>query len=95
MIIADNPILTDNQKSLLARFGASQLCGSFYLTGGTALSAVYLQHRLSEDLDFFTANDFGIEEILAFVKSLPGVHDTQYVSMIGGYFYCIMRILLQ
>lgn len=78
MIIADNPILTDNQKSLLARFGASQLRGSFYLTGGTALSAVYLQHRLSEDLDFFTENDFGIEEILAFVNSLPGVQDTQY-----------------
>ena len=78
MIIADNPILTDNQKLLLARFGASQLRGSFYLTGGTALSAVYLQHRLSEDLDFFTENDFGIEDILAFVKSMPEVRDTQY-----------------
>lgn len=27
--------------------------GSFYLTGGTALSRYYLNHRCSEDLDFF------------------------------------------
>ena len=28
-----------------------------YLTGGTALSRFYFQHRLSEDLDFFTTTD--------------------------------------
>ncbi len=27
--------------------------GSFYLTGGTALGRFYLNHRFSEDLDFF------------------------------------------
>jgi hypothetical protein len=34
----------------------------FYLTGGTAASRGYLQHRLSEDLDFFVndAADFGL-----------------------------------
>jgi hypothetical protein len=26
----------------------------FYLTGGTALARFHFQHRLSEDLDFFT-----------------------------------------
>jgi predicted nucleotidyltransferase component of viral defense system len=26
----------------------------FYLTGGTALSQFYFQHRISEDLGFFT-----------------------------------------
>ena len=78
MNIADNPILTVIQKTLLARFGASHLRDSFYLTGGTALSAIYLQHRLSEDVDFFTENDFAIEDILVLVKSLPGVQTTQY-----------------
>ncbi|MEA3496323.1 MAG: nucleotidyl transferase AbiEii/AbiGii toxin family protein [Bacteroidota bacterium] len=29
----------------------------FYLTGGTALSRFYLDHRYSEDLDFFVNND--------------------------------------
>ncbi|MBI2352172.1 MAG: nucleotidyl transferase AbiEii/AbiGii toxin family protein [Deltaproteobacteria bacterium] len=29
----------------------------FFLTGGTALSAFYLQHRYSEDLDLFTLTE--------------------------------------
>jgi predicted nucleotidyltransferase component of viral defense system len=35
----------------------------FYLTGGTALSRVYLHHRYSDDLDFFVndSNDFKIQ----------------------------------
>ena len=35
----------------------------FFLTGGTALAQYYLQHRLSEDLDFFTIDqkaDFAV-----------------------------------
>lgn len=36
---------------------------NFYFTGGTALSAVYLQHRLSEDLDFFSEVEFDILSI--------------------------------
>lgn len=34
----------------------------FYLTGGTAASRVYLQHRFSDDLDFFVNDDdrFGL-----------------------------------
>lgn len=31
--------------------------GPLYLTGGTALSRFYLQHRYSEDLDFFANNE--------------------------------------
>jgi len=30
---------------------------NLYLTGGTALARFYFQHRLSEDLDFFTTTD--------------------------------------
>ena len=78
MTLADNPILTDDQKALLARFSAAKLRDAFYLTGGTALSAIYLQHRLSEDLDFFSEADVAIEDILVFVKSLTGLRDIQY-----------------
>ena len=78
MPISDNPILTVDQTSFLLRFRASPLCDIFYLTGGTALSAYFLQHRLSEDLDFFTEGDVGLEEVLSFVKSLPGLTDVQY-----------------
>lgn len=37
------------------------LC-SFYLTGGTALSRYYLNHRFSEDLDFFCPENGVFEE---------------------------------
>ena len=36
---------------------------TFYFTGGTALNAVYLHHRESEDLDFFSEKDFNDEQI--------------------------------
>lgn len=35
----------------------------YYLTGGTALSEFYLQHRLSEDIDLFTTSDVNDQEI--------------------------------
>lgn len=47
-------ILTPFQQQLLRAIGGTGIASSFYLTGGTALAAFFLQHRLSEDLDFFT-----------------------------------------
>ena len=39
----------------------------FFLTGGTALSRFYYNHRYSEDLDFFVQND---EDYSYYVKSI-------------------------
>jgi predicted nucleotidyltransferase component of viral defense system len=47
-------ILTPLQIQTLQMIGQTPLSQSFYLTGGTALAAFYLQHRYSVDLDFFT-----------------------------------------
>lgn len=47
-------ILTSSQAIFLDEFFTSILEPKFFLTGGTALAAYYLHHRLSEDLDFFT-----------------------------------------
>jgi hypothetical protein len=49
------------QDWVLAQFRAVK--HNFYLTGGTALSRGYFQHRYSEDLDFFL-NDAADFEIL-------------------------------
>mgnify|MGYP001577669028 CR=1 FL=1 len=50
-------ILTPHQSQFLELVGnQKQLAKDFYLTGGTALSGFYYQHRLSEDLDFFNTN---------------------------------------
>ena len=48
-------ILTPLQKKIMGHlFQDKWFCRFFYLTGGTALSAFYFQHRFSEDLDFFS-----------------------------------------
>ena len=50
---------TKEQKIILQEFKEDDVLRSlFYLTGGTALSAVYLNHRLSDDLDFFSENQY-------------------------------------
>lgn len=51
--------LTKEQKIILKEVGNDKsLSSGFYFSGGTALSAVYLHHRVSEDLDFFTEQPF-------------------------------------
>lgn len=47
----------------------------FYLTGGTALSRVYLKHRYSDDLDFFVnnSNNFSV-----FVNKINNILKKQY-----------------
>ncbi len=47
-------ILTNFQKEIIKEMSKTAIKDSFFLTGGTALSAFYLEHRYSEDLDFFT-----------------------------------------
>jgi len=48
-------LLTPLQNSFLIEF--FKLTQDFYLTGGIALSAFYLQHRESVDIDLFTSDD--------------------------------------
>lgn len=64
-------ILTPRQKIFLDLVASDKyLTKNFYLTGGTALSEFYLQHRLSEDLDFFSENEIDKLSILTFIKSV-------------------------
>lgn len=51
--------LTLIQQMIFSEVANDQfLSHNFYFTGGTALSAFYLHHRESEDLDFFSENQF-------------------------------------
>lgn len=47
---------------------------NFYLAGGTALSLVYFNHRLSDDLDFFTQEFHAqrVREIIKYLKESTG-----------------------
>ncbi len=44
----------------------------FYLTGGTALGRFYLEHRFSEDLDFFTNSNSRYSEYISVLKKKIG-----------------------
>jgi hypothetical protein len=68
--IEDNLILSAQQKNFLRAFSKSDLREVFRLTGGTALSAFYLEHRLSEDLDFFSTEKIPFYLPEEFLKSL-------------------------
>lgn len=55
MATIQKSILINHQKNVLGLISQEDyFTKRFYLAGGTALAEFYLQHRLSEDLDFFT-----------------------------------------
>ena len=65
------PVINRIQKTILTQFPKVSESEHFYLTGGTALAYFYLQHRKSNDLDFFATNEelllpfsFHLEEFL-------------------------------
>ncbi|MDM8549078.1 nucleotidyl transferase AbiEii/AbiGii toxin family protein [Desulfobacterales bacterium HSG2] len=68
--IEPNRILTPNQQTFLRLFAASDLSEVFRLSGGTALSAFYLEHRLSDDLDFFSSEKIPYYMVKDFLKQL-------------------------
>ncbi len=49
--------LTAIQTRVLGVFASTSESEHFYMTGGTALAAFYLNHRISEDLDLFTPEE--------------------------------------
>lgn len=62
-------LFSKEQKIILDEVKKSEfLSTNFYFTGGTALSAFYLQHRYSDDLDFFSYQKFDKEVIFALVE---------------------------
>lgn len=63
-------IITEIQEKFLKLFSKSTLSKQFYFSGGTALSYYYLNHRYSEDLDFFSEEEFDTVQISVFLKSI-------------------------
>ncbi|MEK7503203.1 MAG: nucleotidyl transferase AbiEii/AbiGii toxin family protein [Patescibacteria group bacterium] len=64
-------ILSANQILFLEKAGKNKfLAENFYLSGGTPLAEVYLKHRYSEDLDFFSEQEFDILNINIFLKNI-------------------------
>ena len=60
--------LLDNTKIILEQLIQFDFMRNFVLVGGSAL-ALYLCHRKSEDLDFFTYENVEIKNIKNFLKN--------------------------
>lgn len=52
----------------------------FYLTGGTALGRFYLNHRFSEDLDFFLNNDIRYSNYIEDIRNKITAHFTVNIN---------------
>jgi predicted nucleotidyltransferase component of viral defense system len=63
-------ILTTFQVEFINSLSKTSLKDAFFLTGGTALSEFYLQHRISDDLDFFTEEEGQIAWILPIIEDI-------------------------
>lgn len=62
---------TPFQKKVFDEFAKNTVFKNrYYFGGGTALSIFYLQHRYSEDLDFFTEKEIDKELIIEFMNSI-------------------------
>jgi len=63
-------VLIPLQQTILGAIGRSSLSSDCILTGGTALAAFYLQHRRSEDLDFFTAETAAVAAVIETLEEI-------------------------
>ncbi|MEK7592366.1 MAG: nucleotidyl transferase AbiEii/AbiGii toxin family protein [Patescibacteria group bacterium] len=68
--LENNPILLPHQVSILKQFFASPISQSFFLTGGTALSAFYFGHRESRDFDLFSSEEFSMPLVEALLRTI-------------------------
>jgi len=74
-------ILTPKQLNFLELAAKDrQITKRFYLTGGTALSGFYLQHRLSDDIDLFSEKEVDPKLVEAFLQR--GAHQLRVNKII-------------
>jgi predicted nucleotidyltransferase component of viral defense system len=74
-------IITREQEIILDELKQNEyLTKQFYFTGGTALSAYYLKHRYSEDLDFFSFEKYDNQVIFSLVSEWGKKHKFTFQS---------------
>ncbi len=80
-------IMSAERHSLLDQLAAKSLVQDFYLAGGTG-AALYLGHRWSEDLDFFTERQFDPFQLAAKLAALEGF---QLTGQEPGTLHCFIN----
>ncbi len=90
--IEDNRILTKWRKLFLQSFAGSDLTDVYRLSGGTALAAFYLEHRLSEDLDFFSSEKIPFRIADSFLTGLDFIDHVHFTKKFDrNIFSCELR----
>ncbi len=85
-------ILTEGQRAAVRLIAQSPLRQEFFLTGGTALSAFYLQHRYSDDLDFFTESPLAVSRVPAVMEKIAADLGAtiQFRRITGSFLECFL-----
>lgn len=74
-------LTTKEQDLILGEIKQNDFLRShFYFTGGTALSSVYLKHRYSDDLDFFSREQFENQTVFIIVEEWSRKHNFIFQS---------------
>ena len=86
-------LLTPFQQQLLKSIGGSPIRDQFYLTGGTALSAFYLHHRYSEDLDLFTPDPLAVTRVAPVLQDIAKNLNAQvsFTRTLGSFLECFFE----
>lgn len=81
-------LFTKEQQLIIDQVGKSDYLSSrFYFTGGTALSYFYIQHRFSEDLDFFSEEKLDTQNILSFIEQWAKKDNFTFTSQLKEVVY--------
>jgi len=77
-------VISEKTKNSLEAL--KSLLSNFYLAGGTGL-AFQIKHRFSEDLDFFTQEEFSPDKLIQKIKQLGNfsVEKTEELTLIGAF----------
>lgn len=86
-------IITPLQKTVIKSLANIEIFKHFYLTGGTALAEFYLNHRYSDDLDFFTASENVIPQIANELLEVARKTDSQLTF--GKRFETFMEVFFE
>lgn len=86
-------LLTPFQQTIVEAISKSQLRDQFYLTGGTALGVVYLQHRSSLDFDFFTTDPTAVSRVPTILEKIAKSLDAQvtFTRTLGTFLQCFFQ----
>ncbi len=84
----NNPILQSHQIIILKAFFTASFGQPFFLTGGTALSAFYLAHRDSKDLDLFTMEELDLVVLENTIREIAEKTKSKVITKVRSNSYC-------